>query len=887
MAIFYTNAGTVQNGTGALTVPVPTGYIEGDFLLLVISGRSALPALPDGWTNINTTNNSTYIYNRTCYKIATASESSVSVADSGVYTVARMFLFAGVDSTNPIDTSGVNTSSGTAFSATGITTGVANAMVVHAITFQDAGTVADTSNYGTPANANLTGILERMDNYYYSSSGVNGGICLVTGTKAAAGATGNTTSTADAAGNYSAVVTFSLRPSTSPQVAYTNKGAQAYGTGAITVAVPTGYAAGDLLVLHLVGKSALPELPSGWTNINTHNNSTNVYTRVCYKIATASESSVSVADSGTYTTGIILLFKGNDTTSPIDTSGVSTSSGTAYTGAGVTTTTNKCLIVNAIGFIDAGTSADTSNYGAPTNANLLDLLERQDYLYTSGAAIQGGICIQTGYKHIAGAVGNTTATADISTNYSATVQFAIKPLILIPHTLTITYKDAQGNTLATNHSSQVDEGASYSINSPTISGYVPDQAVVSGTMGLSDVTVTVTYTETPKHTLTIYYRYSDSSTAATTYSAQYDESATYSVTSPTISDYTPSQATVSGTMGSSDISVTVTYTQANPTLTLTPNVSKIGVGGRATATVEMNVLCSKIEARATINGDSYGRGIGINVLSDDVTTDGAGVHTFATPIKTWSFDIEQSELVTDGNYQITVYVQNIDGIWSVATQELDPYTVLLIHFDGANNSTTFVEETGKSLTRTGSTNVISTANSKFGGSSYYNPTVGSNTLTTPNTSDLWLGSGDFTLEAWVYKTGTPQYSGIIVFRTITFLQSTYAMAFSGNKPTFDYSYSGGSTTGFTYSSDIPMNEWVHVAMVRHAGYVDCYINGVRDASRFNIGTNSLYNSTATIKICGYTDLAFVGYVDEIRVSKGIARWTSNFTPPTAPYTLYK
>ena len=65
MAVTYSNKGTMGYGTGAVNATVPSGYAEGDLLVLVISGRNALPALPSGWTDIGTVNNSTYIYNRT------------------------------------------------------------------------------------------------------------------------------------------------------------------------------------------------------------------------------------------------------------------------------------------------------------------------------------------------------------------------------------------------------------------------------------------------------------------------------------------------------------------------------------------------------------------------------------------------------------------------------------------------------------------------------------------------------------------------------------------------------------------------------------------------------------------------------------------------------
>ena len=218
MAVRYSAKGTMGYGTGAVNATVPSGYAEGDLLVLVTSGRSAFPNAPSGWTTIGMASNAGRISNRTCYKIATASESTVAVADSGSYTTALMLLFKGNDTTNPINISTTNTGGGTNFSATGVTTTKDNCMIVHCTTFQDAGTASDGSNYSAPpSNANLSSVTERHDYYYRSGTNINGGIYVVTGLKAIAGATGDTTSTADAPLNYSAVVTFAIQePSQEP-----------------------------------------------------------------------------------------------------------------------------------------------------------------------------------------------------------------------------------------------------------------------------------------------------------------------------------------------------------------------------------------------------------------------------------------------------------------------------------------------------------------------------------------------------------------------------------------------------------------------------------------------------------------------------------------------
>ena len=86
--------------------------------------------------------------------------------------------------------------------------------------------------------------------------------------------------------------------------------------------------------------------------------------------------------------------------------------------------------------------------------------------------------------------------------------------------------------------------------------------VYSFTMPAHDVTVTVTYAANPAatHTLTINYVYADSTQAAEPHTETLAEGAEYAVTSLTIEGFTPDQATVSGSMGTEDVTVTVTYT---------------------------------------------------------------------------------------------------------------------------------------------------------------------------------------------------------------------------------------------------------------------------------------------------------------------------------------
>jgi len=83
-------------------------------------------------------------------------------------------------------------------------------------------------------------------------------------------------------------------------------------------------------------------------------------------------------------------------------------------------------------------------------------------------------------------------------------------------------------------------------------------------------------------------------------------------------------------------------------------------------------------------------------------------------------------------------------------------------------------------------------------------------------------------------------------------------------------------------------QWVHIAAVKNGSSIKIYENGTETGS----GTlSSIYNSGQPVSIGGLNSNSPInflgGYIDELRISKGIARWTSDFTPPSVPYGDYK
>ena len=137
----------------------------------------------------------------------------------------------------------------------------------------------------------------------------------------------------------------------------------------------------------------------------------------------------------------------------------------------------------------------------------------------------------------------------------------------VKHTLTVNYLFEDNSVAATAVTKEIPEGQYYAISSPSIDGFIPDQATVSGTMGNENITINVTYI--PTRTVTVHYVSSDGKQMFKDYVIDKLASGdTYSVESIVVANYTFDKAKVEGTIGSDNVEVTVTYTPKKYTLTV-------------------------------------------------------------------------------------------------------------------------------------------------------------------------------------------------------------------------------------------------------------------------------------------------------------------------------
>ncbi|MHC1727328.1 MAG: LamG-like jellyroll fold domain-containing protein [Syntrophobacteraceae bacterium] len=208
---------------------------------------------------------------------------------------------------------------------------------------------------------------------------------------------------------------------------------------------------------------------------------------------------------------------------------------------------------------------------------------------------------------------------------------------------------------------------------------------------------------------------------------------------------------------------------------------------------------------------------------------------------------------------------------------IDQYTKLLLQGNGENGGTVITDSSDTPHTPSTATGVVtSTTQIKYGSASL---SFNSGYVRYAGAEDWYLaGEQDFTIDAWVYNTNGSQ-SGIC--GTLTSSNTQWGFTIHGNQLRF-YSYGWLAVS----STQVPLNQWTHVAVVRYQGTIRLYINGLQSGTT---STTSFSDVAAPNFIVGdmYPNntgpWAFKGFIDELRVSKGIARWTGNFTPPASEY----
>ena len=218
------------------------------------------------------------------------------------------------------------------------------------------------------------------------------------------------------------------------------------------------------------------------------------------------------------------------------------------------------------------------------------------------------------------------------------------------------------------------------------------------------------------------------------------------------------------------------------------------------------------------------------------------------------------------------------------------FNSLLLHGNGTNNSTVITDSSGSPKTVTAVGNAqISTAQSKFGGASIAFDGAG-DALSVAGLSSLsqftMLGV-TATYECWLYLNSLPSVR-YFLFGSFGTGDSGWGIDINSSGNIFITRNTGGLT--LTLSSAFTASSWQHLAVVSNGTTIVVYRNGISVASA--AASNDLDNRGAITSVTQdfrigarqtTNVLPLNGYIDDLRITNGVARYTANFTPPTAPF----
>lgn len=335
--------------------------------------------------------------------------------------------------------------------------------------------------------------------------------------------------------------------------------------------------------------------------------------------------------------------------------------------------------------------------------------------------------------------------------------------------------------------------------------------------------------------------------------------------------------TANSASGVSASSTSVTAIPSASTVPDAPTITSVLVSGATSVMISVSAPANNGGAAIT----SYTAVSSPGNITSTLYQSGSGVITVSG----------LAQLVT---YTFTVYATNAVGnsvnsgnSISITTAATDPYfnnVTILLTGNGANGVNTFVSaDIGSRVMTTHRNTQVSTSVKKFGTGSI-NVNGGYLTNSIQATDSIGLNN-NFTVEFWFNSPAAQSaWAGFCGnYQDPSYgQQSSWAIGFDGYGTHINcgVGWGGGNYTA-TYVPNITWNEWHHLAFVRNGSqfstYLDgVYIDGFTDSRAITNG-NGAYLEVGSYIQGGYT---FNGYMDDFRITKGVARYTANFTPPT-------
>jgi len=202
-------------------------------------------------------------------------------------------------------------------------------------------------------------------------------------------------------------------------------------------------------------------------------------------------------------------------------------------------------------------------------------------------------------------------------------------------------------------------------------------------------------------------------------------------------------------------------------------------------------------------------------------------------------------------------------------------TQLLLNY---TNSGIF-DSTAKNVLETVGDAQVSTTQAKWGTTSMYFDGTGDNLYTI---NPCLPRSGDFTLEMWIYPTSTSGYQLIYSQFTSGSTDGNFELLWDEFNEKFNVNFRGA--TLLTSSSTYSLNAWHHLAIVRSGSTFTMYVDGASAATATN--SDTILQTASYVGTRSLGDGYFAGYIDDLRITRGYARYSgSTYTVPTAAFPV--
>ncbi len=154
-------------------------------------------------------------------------------------------------------------------------------------------------------------------------------------------------------------------------------------------------------------------------------------------------------------------------------------------------------------------------------------------------------------------------------------------------------------------------------------------------------------------------------------------------------------------------------------------------------------------------------------------------------------------------------------------------------------------------------------------------------LPIPAGYNLGFGTGDFTIEGWLYLNATSGFSTIIANRPNGSDTTTGRWSLAVRSSAFEFYANGAAVVS---AGTVSTSTWTHFAVTRASGSIRLFLGGTQVGSTTTL-TTDLSSLATWVGANGAGTEPINAYIDDMRITKGYARYTANFTPPTEAFPL--